>query len=166
MYVVCKERIRQKVCHVYANDFVAIWVHSLEAWREAVMKSWLVTYCFLDTEAWKPTGRCQSQAVFVTGSGYQDCHGNVHVLKKVSLVESESFVVKSSNLELLLQIDPVCLLEAHKANLRESYEDWLDKEPPDVESEHPTDEKMEAFAEAELRLEKNRCVRLCPLFCT
>ena len=41
MYVVCKERIRQKVCPVYANEFVATRVRSLEARREPVIKSWL-----------------------------------------------------------------------------------------------------------------------------
>ena len=35
------------------------------------------------------------------------------------------------------------------ASLRQGYEEWVLNEPEDVQSDRPTDEEMEAFAEAE-----------------
>jgi hypothetical protein len=55
---------------------------------------------------------------------------------------------------LVLQIDPVRLLEAHMASLRLAYEEWVQNEPEEPESDHPTDEEMAAFAEAE-RMREN-----------
>ena len=59
---------------------------------------------------------------------------------------------------LVVQIDPVRLLEAHMASLRLSYEVWMRNEPEEPASDHPTDEEMAMFAEAERkREEKVRC---------
>ena len=49
-----------------------------------------------------------------------------------------------------MQSEPVRLLEAHMASLRQSYEDWMDNEPEDLESTRPTDAEMAAFEEAEI----------------
>ena len=43
------------------------------------------------------------------------------------------------------------LLEAHMASLRHCYEDWVDSEPEEIESDRPTDAEMEAFEIAEKR---------------
>ena len=47
-------------------------------------------------------------------------------------------------------MEPVRLLEAHMASLRQSYEDWMDNEPEDLESDRPTDAEMAAFEAAEM----------------
>lgn len=44
------------------------------------------------------------------------------------------------------------------ASLRLSYEEWVQNEPEEPESDHPTDEEMAMFAEAERkRDEEVRC---------
>ena len=35
------------------------------------------------------------------------------------------------------------------ASLRQSYDDWLDMKPEDIDSDRPTDEEMKHFEEAE-----------------
>ena len=45
-------------------------------------------------------------------------------------------------------MDPVRLLESHMACLRHSYDSWMFNEP-EIESDRPTDEEMEAYEEAE-----------------
>lgn len=52
---------------------------------------------------------------------------------------------------VLKKVDPVRLLEAHMASLRQSYEDWEDSEPEEPYSDRPSDEEMAAFEEAEKR---------------
>ena len=47
------------------------------------------------------------------------------------------------------KIDPVRLLETQMACLRTSFEDWLNNEPDEPESDRPTDQEMAAFDEAE-----------------
>jgi len=47
----------------------------------------------------------------------------------------------------------VRLLEAHMASLRQSYEDWIDNDPEEIDNDHPTDEEMAAFSEDEKRHE-------------
>ncbi len=47
------------------------------------------------------------------------------------------------------KVDPVRLLEAHMASLRQSYETWMESEPAEIESDRPTDEEMNAFELAE-----------------
>jgi hypothetical protein len=44
------------------------------------------------------------------------------------------------------------------ASLRLAYEEWVQNEPEEPESDHPTDEEMAAFAEAERKRENEvRC---------
>jgi hypothetical protein len=44
------------------------------------------------------------------------------------------------------------------ASLRLAYEEWVQNEPEEPESDHPTDEEMAAFAEAERKREEEvRC---------
>ena len=50
---------------------------------------------------------------------------------------------------LVGKVDPVRLLEAHMASLRQSYENWMESEPAEIESDRPTDEEMNAFEVAE-----------------
>ena len=45
--------------------------------------------------------------------------------------------------------DPVRLLEAHMACLRQLYDDWIDNEPEDIDDDRPTEEQMTAFEDAE-----------------
>eukprot|EP00547_Thalassionema_nitzschioides_P014618 CAMPEP_0194233122 /NCGR_PEP_ID=MMETSP0158-20130606/1202_1 /TAXON_ID=33649 /ORGANISM="Thalassionema nitzschioides, Strain L26-B" /LENGTH=1373 /DNA_ID=CAMNT_0038965965 /DNA_START=18 /DNA_END=4139 /DNA_ORIENTATION=+ len=47
------------------------------------------------------------------------------------------------------KMDPVRLMETHMASLRTSFDQWLLNEPEEIESEHPTDEEMAAFEQAE-----------------
>lgn len=75
----------------------------------------------------------------------QSFSGSSFVCECFSLIEGVSFLV--------LQIDPVRLLEAHMASLRLAYEEWVQNEPEEPESDHPTDEEMAAFAEAERKRE-------------
>ena len=49
------------------------------------------------------------------------------------------------------------LLEAHMASLRQSYEEWINNDPEELSSDHPTDEEMAAFSEAEERHEEQVC---------
>ena len=53
------------------------------------------------------------------------------------------------NFSLVGKVDPVRLLEAHMASLRQSYENWMESEPAEIESDRPTDEEMNAFEVAE-----------------
>ena len=48
-----------------------------------------------------------------------------------------------------LQIEPVRLLEAQMACLRQAFEDWLDMEPEEPESDRPTEEELAEFENAE-----------------
>ena len=50
---------------------------------------------------------------------------------------------------IVKKMDPVHLLETHMACLRTSFDDWLNSEPEDLESDRPTDEEMAEFEEAE-----------------
>jgi hypothetical protein len=50
---------------------------------------------------------------------------------------------------LVKKMNSVHLLETHMACLRTSFDDWLNSEPGDLESDDPTDDEMEAYAEAE-----------------
>lgn len=43
------------------------------------------------------------------------------------------------------------------ASLRQSYEDWINNDPEELENDHPTDEEMAAFSEAEQSHEKLVC---------
>ena len=52
------------------------------------------------------------------------------------------------------QINPVRLLEAHMACLREEFEGWADSEPAEPESENPTEAENAAFEEAEKQHEE------------
>jgi len=52
------------------------------------------------------------------------------------------------------KINPVRLLEAHMACLREEFEAWADSEPAEPESENPTEEENAAFEEAEKQHEE------------
>ena len=54
----------------------------------------------------------------------------------------------------IAQINPVRLLEAHMACLREEFEAWADNEPVEPETENPTDEENAAFEEAEKQHEE------------
>mmetsp|Transcript_24504 Transcript_24504/g.36303 ORF Transcript_24504/g.36303 Transcript_24504/m.36303 type:complete len:1119 (+) Transcript_24504:1970-5326(+) len=67
----------------------------------------------------------------VTGSGQE----------AQSLVSAMSRVLKKT--------EPVRLLEAHMASLRQSYDEWMDNEPEEMESDCPTDAEMAAFEKAE-----------------
>lgn len=49
----------------------------------------------------------------------------------------------------LKHIDNMRLLESHMASLRQSYEDWLDSDPSELEDENPTDEIMARYEEEE-----------------
>lgn len=49
----------------------------------------------------------------------------------------------------LKKIDSMRLLESHMASLRQSYEDWIENDPADIEDENPTDEMMARFEEEE-----------------
>jgi hypothetical protein len=49
----------------------------------------------------------------------------------------------------LKKIDSMRLLESHMASLRQSYEDWLENDPADIEDENPTDDMMARFEEEE-----------------
>jgi len=49
----------------------------------------------------------------------------------------------------LKRVSPVRLLEAHMACLRQSYEEWMDNEPEELESDLPSDAEVAAFEEAE-----------------
>lgn len=60
---------------------------------------------------------------------------------------------------VLKRVDPVRLLEAHMASLRQSYEDWEDNEPEEPDNDRPSDEEMATFEEAEKRhREEVRCL--------
>ena len=50
---------------------------------------------------------------------------------------------------IVKKMDPVHLLETHMACLRTSFDDWLNSEPEDIESDRPSDEEMAAYADAE-----------------
>ena len=47
------------------------------------------------------------------------------------------------------QIEPVRLLEAQMACLRQAFDDWLDMEPEELESDRPTEEELAEFENAE-----------------
>jgi len=67
---------------------------------------------------------------------------------------SEASQVVTALSRLLKKVEPVRLLEAHMASLRQSYEDWINNDPEELENDHPTDEEMAAFSEAEQSHEK------------
>jgi hypothetical protein len=50
---------------------------------------------------------------------------------------------------MVKKIDPVHLLETHMACLVSSFDDWLNNEPDELESDRPTDEEMATFDAAE-----------------
>lgn len=50
---------------------------------------------------------------------------------------------------IVKKMDPVHLLETHMACLRTSFDDWLNSEPEDIESDRPSDEEMAAYEYAE-----------------
>ena len=62
---------------------------------------------------------------------------------------SEASQVVTTLSRLLKKVEPVRLLEAHMASLRQSYEDWINNDPEELANDHPTDEEMAAFSEAE-----------------
>ena len=47
------------------------------------------------------------------------------------------------------------------ASLRLSYEEWVQNEPEEPESDHPTDEEMAMFAEAERKHDEEVRCDLC-----
>jgi hypothetical protein len=49
------------------------------------------------------------------------------------------------------------------ASLRLSYEDWMRNEPEEPESDHPRDEEMAMFAEAERKRDEEVTCDLCLL---
>jgi cohesin complex subunit SA-1/2 len=49
---------------------------------------------------------------------------------------------------------PVRFLEAQMASLRQSYENWIDSDPADIDDENPTDEMMANFEQEELKHKK------------
>lgn len=70
-------------------------------------------------------------------------------LSHISGSGEESSRLISELCQLLKQVEPVRYLEAMMASLRQSYDDWLDMEPEEIDSDRPTDEEMKHFEEAE-----------------
>lgn len=56
---------------------------------------------------------------------------------------------------LLKKLDPVQLLESHMVCLRLSFDDWLNHEPEEPESDNPTEEEMVEFEQAEKEHREN-----------
>jgi cohesin complex subunit SA-1/2 len=52
------------------------------------------------------------------------------------------------------KIDPVRLLETQMACLRTSFEDWLNSEPEEPESDRPTDDEMANYDEAQIKYQE------------
>ena len=65
-----------------------------------------------------------------------ECHTHYDLKSKVQINE---------------KMEPVRMLEAHMASLRQSYEDWMNDEPEDLESDCPTDAEMAAFEAQEVK---------------
>lgn len=49
------------------------------------------------------------------------------------------------------------------ASLRTAFEDWLNSEPAEVESQRPTDEEMAEFADAEKKYQERVSCTVCLL---
>lgn len=65
--------------------------------------------------------------------------------------------LRASLLCFALQIEPVRLLEAHMACLRQDYEDWADQEPEEL-ADRPSEEEVATFEEGEkAHRDKVRC---------
>eukprot|EP00977_Amphora_coffeiformis_P014558 scaffold4097_cov166-Amphora_coffeaeformis.AAC.15 len=76
------------------------------------------------------------------------------VLAHITQSGSESAAIVAAMSKTLKKINPVRLLEAHMACLREEFEAWADSEPTEPESENPTEEENAAFEEAEKQHEE------------
>ena len=61
----------------------------------------------------------------------------------------ESASLVSALSKIMKKVEPVRLLEAHMVTLKHSCETWMENEPTEIESDHPTEEEMAAFDEAE-----------------
>lgn len=82
---------------------------------------------------WKAGNRREAGTVLahITGSGAE----------ATSIVSSLSRVLK--------KIDPVRLIEAHMAGLRQLFEDWAEGEPEEPQGENPSEEEIEEYEDAE-----------------
>lgn len=60
---------------------------------------------------------------------------------------AKSIVLSMSR--VLKKIDPVRLLEAHMAGLRQDFDDWGNSEPEELDSDSPTDAEMQEYDQAE-----------------
>jgi cohesin complex subunit SA-1/2 len=61
----------------------------------------------------------------------------------------ESSMLISTMNKQLKRAEPVRFLEAQMACLRQAYDEWINNEPEDLESDHPTEEEMAQYDEAE-----------------
>jgi len=55
---------------------------------------------------------------------------------------------------ILKQVQPVRFLEAQMASLRQSYENWMNNDPEEIDAVEPTEEEMAKFEEEEAKHEK------------
>lgn len=93
----------------------------------------LLPFCRAFVANWSKSNRREAgyAMAHIVGSGQASQH----------MLTAMSRIVK--------RMDPVHLLETHMASLRTSFDDWLNSEPEDIESDRPTDEEMAAYALAE-----------------
>ncbi len=93
----------------------------------------LLPFCRAFVANWSKSNRREAgyAMAHIVGSGQASQH----------MLTAMSRIVK--------RMDPVHLLETHMACLRTSFDDWLNSEPEDIESDRPTDEEMAAYALAE-----------------
>mmetsp|Transcript_4325 Transcript_4325/g.8293 ORF Transcript_4325/g.8293 Transcript_4325/m.8293 type:complete len:1621 (+) Transcript_4325:123-4985(+) len=76
------------------------------------------------------------------------------LLTHISSSNMETSEMIKSLCNLLKAIQPVRFLEAQMASLRQSYENWIDSDPADIDDENPTDEMMANFEQEELNHKK------------
>lgn len=107
---------------------------------------------------WKLGNRREAGTILahITGSGSEASSivsSMSRVLKKVNLKRplcSTEYYYQSAHAAFVVpQIEPVRLLEAHMASLRQVFEDWAGNEPEEPQSDHPSEEEVADFEKAE-----------------
>lgn len=76
------------------------------------------------------------------------------LLSHISNSNTETSDMIKTLSRLLRSIQPVRFLEAQMASLRQSYENWIDSDPADIDDENPTDEMMANFEIEEMKHKK------------
>eukprot|EP00979_Chaetoceros_neogracilis_P004113 scaffold716_cov204-Chaetoceros_neogracile.AAC.2 len=73
------------------------------------------------------------------------------LLSHITSSDTRAVDIVEALFNLLKAIQPVRFLEAQMASLRQSYKDWIDSEPADIDDENPTDEMMTQFEMDEVK---------------